>query len=309
MAHSHTRTLLAKLGFGDPDRRNSRHDAACNYIALGDGVLAKVVEAALGPGYRVTQAKGVIEQMIQKGEGQYATTIGWIDVAVTFTVEWSIKVRAPIAAPEPILSWHLMQAHEEEQRALHPVFSRFPGYGDVPDRLRDEYRNWRETVRLSGLAKVHALESERDKECAALIAKAAKVPASAQGTFDAMIEVKITRETSGNVIRQLKLYEEYHPMGSRKVEFARPEIWRWTEGSGLTLDEHHRLDHIGKSVEEALRTRCTKLKIAVLDYDVDESYRDALKAEGISVVRLGAGFDRYLEQQKASGKKAEVPEV
>src|SRR5690349_9879295 len=33
MAHSHERTLISGLGFADPDKKNRRHDYACQYLA------------------------------------------------------------------------------------------------------------------------------------------------------------------------------------------------------------------------------------------------------------------------------------
>lgn len=40
MAHAHDRTLLAKLGFADPDKKDARHDLACRYTALPESGLA-----------------------------------------------------------------------------------------------------------------------------------------------------------------------------------------------------------------------------------------------------------------------------
>ncbi len=41
MTHAHDRTLLARLGFDDPDKSEARHDSACFYLAApehdGDG--------------------------------------------------------------------------------------------------------------------------------------------------------------------------------------------------------------------------------------------------------------------------------
>jgi len=31
--HSHKRTLLASLGFNDPDKKDSRHNLGCQYLA------------------------------------------------------------------------------------------------------------------------------------------------------------------------------------------------------------------------------------------------------------------------------------
>ena len=33
MTHSHDRTMIARFGFGDPDKKNFMHDQACRYLA------------------------------------------------------------------------------------------------------------------------------------------------------------------------------------------------------------------------------------------------------------------------------------
>jgi hypothetical protein len=78
-------TLLAKLGFSDPDRKDSLHDIACRYLAT-EGAAA-VLDLVLGPvpeGYTHTIDAGT-EQPITKGVGVYMTTIGFIDAAVRRT--------------------------------------------------------------------------------------------------------------------------------------------------------------------------------------------------------------------------------
>ncbi len=40
MAHSHDRTLLAKFGFDDVDRRNEKHDLACRYLVEDEQAAA-----------------------------------------------------------------------------------------------------------------------------------------------------------------------------------------------------------------------------------------------------------------------------
>jgi hypothetical protein len=87
--HSHDRTLLARLGFADPDKKNIDHDAACMYVAQQD-VANLVVTTAIerGPKWSADTMQDLNvdllavrqEYHLQKGEGQYATTIGFIDV-------------------------------------------------------------------------------------------------------------------------------------------------------------------------------------------------------------------------------------
>lgn len=117
--HSHDQTLLAKLGFADPDRRNSRHDLACDYLAQPDiaiKLLAPFITKdnphvvsiprdiqRLREGgrcwlsgssltihreyngicvHRLGTPVSRLERPVSKGEGQYKTTVGFIDVTL-----------------------------------------------------------------------------------------------------------------------------------------------------------------------------------------------------------------------------------
>lgn len=100
--HSYDRTLLAKLGFADPDRANSRHDLACQYIAQPPNVDKLIGLLALAypllPFRTATDSDECIgmhssaihhrwtsyEVPIEKGSDQYKTTIGFMDVMLGF---------------------------------------------------------------------------------------------------------------------------------------------------------------------------------------------------------------------------------
>ena len=47
MTHAHDRTLLASLGFADPDKKDPLHDLACQYLAA-DGIREKVAAHVWG---------------------------------------------------------------------------------------------------------------------------------------------------------------------------------------------------------------------------------------------------------------------
>jgi len=105
--HSHDRTLLSKLGFADPDKRNPEHDQACLYLTqpeVARKVAAWMIElrgewtnAAGRWKYSGIRTATTQEHHLQKGSGQYATSIGFIDVVFDFegvvegtkTAEWS----------------------------------------------------------------------------------------------------------------------------------------------------------------------------------------------------------------------------
>lgn len=119
--HSHDRTFLSRLGFEDPDKKDPRHDLACQYLAQPDvaarlaaelfreeiarwdefsrcWALAKdgdaqaqnvMLEWALRrpPDYGGTApqlSKTRQEFHLTKGQGQYATTVGFVDLLLEF---------------------------------------------------------------------------------------------------------------------------------------------------------------------------------------------------------------------------------
>lgn len=116
--HSHDRTMIAKLGFADADRKNDEHDLACRYLIcpttsqrlisqLGLDEFRKAVASDLKElnerdarkpfrGLEASQPmieaiSGHTEQPIGKGEGQYATTIGFIDALISGRIVAGIR--------------------------------------------------------------------------------------------------------------------------------------------------------------------------------------------------------------------------
>ncbi len=135
MTHSHDRTLLASLSFGDPDKKDPMHDLACEYLSQQEQArrLVELLEPAAtsGAAKRVTLVsftqgaryyedrvyssdehahkemqewcpksqyilveaslqsddlivESNIESAISKGDGQYKTTIGFLDVSTSW---------------------------------------------------------------------------------------------------------------------------------------------------------------------------------------------------------------------------------
>ncbi len=96
--HAHERTLLARLGFADPDRCDPLHDIACRYLAtqavfsrlakfLGDAFQENnyesedsVFETRSVASASVRVIRATHEAEISKGYGQYRTTVGFVDV-------------------------------------------------------------------------------------------------------------------------------------------------------------------------------------------------------------------------------------
>lgn len=64
------------MGFKDPDRKTPEHDRACIELALNPGRLLTALEI------QHDGARALLEQPLQKGDGKYASTVGFIDAIV-----------------------------------------------------------------------------------------------------------------------------------------------------------------------------------------------------------------------------------
>lgn len=82
MSHSYDSTLLQRMGFRDEDRRVPAHDRACIDIATAPSRFLSLLDARCMSG----SPRVLLEQPLQKGEGKYATTVGFIDAIVAFYV-------------------------------------------------------------------------------------------------------------------------------------------------------------------------------------------------------------------------------
>ena len=105
MAHSHDQTLLARLGFQDPDRKTPDHDLACRYLSQREQ-LRKIValyspfdvswrdnngKVKMTTFDRCYEGVAVLEEPLTKGIGQYKTHIGFLDISATFKFVDGIK--------------------------------------------------------------------------------------------------------------------------------------------------------------------------------------------------------------------------
>lgn len=78
MTRQADQTLLARLGFADPDKQDSRHDSICQIIATdAQSIIDKI--STQDP-WKVSDVE--MERIVTKGIGQYKTHIGFIDVSM-----------------------------------------------------------------------------------------------------------------------------------------------------------------------------------------------------------------------------------
>jgi hypothetical protein len=82
MTHSHDRTLLASLAFGDPDKRDQTHDLACEFLSQ-PAQSERIAELVEPSAEKVVSA--ATEVPVSKGEGKYKTTIGFVDVLINWS--------------------------------------------------------------------------------------------------------------------------------------------------------------------------------------------------------------------------------
>jgi hypothetical protein len=81
MTHTKDKTLLASLSFGDKDKKDNRHDLACQYL-LQPEVAMKIGKIIFGE--EVTFGGGLLEIPLTKGHNQYKTFIGFLDGVLNF---------------------------------------------------------------------------------------------------------------------------------------------------------------------------------------------------------------------------------
>lgn len=214
MTHSHDRTLLAKLGFADGDRRNADHDTAARFLVEDETASTQVALAALGlvfsehvedlktayrdeTGNRYTHERAVSwtgvgiksivtrenERAVSKGSGQYKTTIGFLDGWITASVCVSGVVKTEVHRAFVSSNGRLYdekQANVGDREILGWLWNTPPGNRHVKrDPRLGEFRG-----------------DEHDYYRDASLVNIG-------------IEVKIGPTSTADVIRQINLYREY----------------------------------------------------------------------------------------------------
>lgn len=192
MTHAHDRTLLSSLGFSDRDKSDRRHYLACRYVCEESQHLALTrlfvspSEASLeseGPFARSAQQ----EVAISKGQNQYKTTIGFVDVLLGST--WREKHKAD--SHDVRLREQAEEALRTAERDLERCARVSVGFGS-----EEYYREKRDEARKKTVDDWHIGEP-LDKPC--IIRASAYIA----------VEVKIVECGVDSIIRQIALYREY----------------------------------------------------------------------------------------------------
>ena len=139
--HAQNRTMLAKLGFADPDKQDPQHDLVCQYLSLPENVqkLAHLLELDRGDetythrydgetleetGVRHRRVAGhgvTFERPISKGEDRYKTTIGFVDLLITFDLRTYCRERRERRRERMSCSWGPWKPRDnsEERRRVN----------------------------------------------------------------------------------------------------------------------------------------------------------------------------------------------
>ncbi len=242
MAHAHDRTLLASLAFADPDKKDPLHDLGCQYMArpevmdaLGlkclhmfrvspfDGwaphptqpkmwyreqeVLSEE-ELAKRPGSVVSREVPIrteaarFDSMLTKGHGQYATTIGFIDVILIRQVEF-LGVMPQFEGTKTF-------ANEDEAYAYKKLYSEIDDIR-VKHLVRVTENDFKYSLNVSTIR-----ERIEEEKLTTPVPEGWRVPivrmmpAQCTARTSALfIEVKINEVSLGDVLRQVNLYRSY----------------------------------------------------------------------------------------------------
>jgi len=321
MTHSHERTLLAKLGFGDKDKQNPRHDLACQYLAQ-QPVFAKLLGPCLASRCSVKSATLNHEHHITKGQGQYKTTIGFADL---YTRDCVLTKR--VTAPERVLCPDLLS---EEPEVADDSSSRFLSIEDIAAmRPRPAQHGLFSKAPLDAIKRrserQRALTKRRQDAWLAWEADKLRAPMSEFLVFAGvavLVEVKIERVSVGDILRQMRLYSEYLAADLGRVSrfhFTHPSVAntlryrdcpRPTDESGYNLEacrcssEHGtRLKYFGDP-----STWIEHHTIVVTDFPLTADEVETLRSAGIAHAQFGAGLNAYVASQ-ATGKIHASPRI
>jgi len=193
MAHAHANTLLQKMGFKDPDHELPAHDTACVSLVMNAQKLL-----ALVPRWGVRDIAIELEKPLQKGDGKYASTVGFIDAMIKWD-EWSPRDAC------------------DSERRMKVERWRCPACG-----MAASTREREERCKTCKGPQGHAVWLQRDDE--SLVREGPAHPLVSRCSM--LVEVKTKISGIGDLLRQMNLYREYQPADEYTV-------WSLTESDAV----------------------------------------------------------------------------
>lgn len=197
MAHSYDQTLIQRMGFADPDRRSPAHDDACIQIATEPERFVRTVKELRF----LRNGRCELEVPLQKGEGKYATTVGFIDAMVMYETgneDYSINRLMHYCnmgwSHDECTKRRIIRAeHVEKAARLGKEIHDYVNSHSVP--------NWLRSQLIKSVDDPH-VGCEDPTPCSG--------PAALNWhASSALIEVKTRVENLGFLLRQMNLYREY----------------------------------------------------------------------------------------------------
>jgi len=164
MAHAYKKTLLAQLGFADADKQNPKHDLAVEYLALEHN--AKRLIQSIHPGFDWEPLRPIPnkpdwasltirrlsdlrtperERPLTKGEGQYRSTVGFLDLLVRYSASKTIWEYVEGRPPRTVYD---LDHDREPSGPLALVVEVKAGHVPTGDLLRQMklYREYADTI-------------------------------------------------------------------------------------------------------------------------------------------------------------------
>lgn len=322
------RTLLRDLGFSDPDKKNRRHDWACQYVCQPEVFGKMMVALSGGKIEQIADLEITPEYYLAKGEDRFKKTIGFLDAYATYSFAATFDAPSAIGC----LVRELEAQHDFEKdyfirnpsiaarlRNLHADFADNTTWKErsaIESSIREAWQDHKTSQVRDWLQK----RQEADTECG----KPIRVYLN---NLHAIIEVKIKRSPIGDVMRQLRLYMEYTSQPTWRGDTRYVAALR--EDAIAAGWEHVCREECGPSCDKVdyvtgkkLRATCERPRwrefldgcrsklidiaparcVLVTDYDVDAVDTNMLRDAGIAHVRLGKSFDRYVHTRESTSE-------
>lgn len=264
--HSHDKTLLASLGFADSDKKDNRHDLACQYLIDEDRAMALSTlfrDETCKDGVDWSMIGAQTEFHLSKGEGKYQSTIGFLDAVIHF--EYYQHYETDLMHSTYSKEAAIMAFQADLTSALRDTGVYFSG--EINVRYKPECQNFSSYVRTSSYAADDKVEQvmaviepliERHRSEIGSFAQTKK----SRAALDIVVEVKIHPLSVGALLRQIELYRSYY------------------QGRGKTV------------------------WVVATAFDMDAADVGLLKNQNITHVRLGAKFDEYVKTREQAPQKS-----